>query len=238
MAIRLRSVDGVRVALCAAETSAQPDDTYLDDNDHYALAAKFSRDWRGRYNDVEYPDEWSAMNTQVNDGTFRLSNRSRDRLEGVHPHLVGVIHHAIHLTQVDFTVLEGVRSVERQRQLVAKGASRTMLSRHLSGHAVDLGAWIAGNVSWDWGFYYEIAAAMREAAMGAGVPLEWGGVWDREMTSLTQSGRTMKDEVAVYVKRFKQRHKRNPERSPLLDGVHFQLPSKHYPASIDVSSDA
>lgn len=64
MAIRLRTVEGIRVALCAAETVPQSDDIYLDDADHYALAAKFSKDWAGQIAGWEYPEEWAAMKTQ------------------------------------------------------------------------------------------------------------------------------------------------------------------------------
>jgi hypothetical protein len=64
MSIRIRTVDGVRVALCAYETDAMPGDVYLDDNDHYALAAKFRLDWVGQVNDIRYPVEWLAMETQ------------------------------------------------------------------------------------------------------------------------------------------------------------------------------
>lgn len=64
MAIRLRTVNGVRVALCAAETDEQPGDVYLDDGEHYALAAKFRRDWYGQVNDFPYPEVWAAMDTQ------------------------------------------------------------------------------------------------------------------------------------------------------------------------------
>lgn len=64
MAIRLRTVGDVRVALCAVEADPMPDDVYLDDADHHALTAKFARDWHGRGFDVEYPDEWTAMDTQ------------------------------------------------------------------------------------------------------------------------------------------------------------------------------
>lgn len=64
MAIRLRTVNGMRVALCAAETDAEPGDLYLDDGDHYALAAKFSRDWAGQVAGWAYPEEWAAMDTQ------------------------------------------------------------------------------------------------------------------------------------------------------------------------------
>jgi len=108
---------------------------------------------------------------------YRLGLRSRARLRGVHPDLVRVVTRAIEITDVDFTVLEGVRSLSRQRQLVAQGASKTMRSRHLTGHAVDLGAWVGGKVRWDWPLYYKIEAAMKQAAKELGIPIEWGGDW-------------------------------------------------------------
>ena len=64
MAIRLRTVDGVRVALCAFETDPMPGDVYLHDGEHYALAAKFRRDWFGQVNNFPYPEEWAVMDTQ------------------------------------------------------------------------------------------------------------------------------------------------------------------------------
>jgi len=108
---------------------------------------------------------------------FTLGSRSRQRLEGVHPDLVRVVERAIGITTVDFTVLEGRRTPERQRQLVAAGASQTMNSRHLTGHAVDLGAWVNNQVRWDWPLYYRIADAMKAAAQAEDVPIEWGGDW-------------------------------------------------------------
>lgn len=109
--------------------------------------------------------------------TFRLGKRSRSRLGGVHPDLVKVVERAIELTSVDFTVLEGRRSRERQRKLYESGASQTLNSRHLTGHAVDLGAYVDDRVSWDWPLYYKIADAMKEAARELKVPVEWGGDW-------------------------------------------------------------
>jgi peptidoglycan L-alanyl-D-glutamate endopeptidase CwlK len=101
---------------------------------------------------------------------------------GVHPDLVKVVERAIRLTAVDFAVLEGVRDPARQKALVEIGASQTLNSRHLRGadgfaKAVDLGAWVGGEVRWDWPLYHKIAAAMKEAARQVGVPIEWGGDW-------------------------------------------------------------
>ena len=108
---------------------------------------------------------------------FSLGARSVKKLEGVHPDLVKVVKRAIEITEVDFTVLEGLRTLARQKQLLASGATKTLKSRHLTGHAVDLGAYAAGQVRWDWPLYYKIANAMKAAAKELGIPVEWGGDW-------------------------------------------------------------
>jgi peptidoglycan L-alanyl-D-glutamate endopeptidase CwlK len=108
---------------------------------------------------------------------YSLGVRSKARLKGVHPDLVKVVEKAIQLTTVDFTVLEGVRDPIRQKKLVESGASQTMNSRHLTGHAVDLGAWVDDQVDWSWPLYHKINAAMQEASKMVGVPIEWGGNW-------------------------------------------------------------
>lgn len=109
--------------------------------------------------------------------TFSLSQKSKDRLGGVHPDLVKVVNRAIEITTCDFAILEGVRSLARQEQLVKAGASQTMKSRHLTGHAVDLGAYVNGSVRWDWPLYNQLADAMKKAAAEMRVPIEWGGDW-------------------------------------------------------------
>lgn len=109
--------------------------------------------------------------------TFLLSARSVDRLKGVHPDLQKVVLLAITLTEVDFGVTEGIRTIERQRELVAKGASQTMKSRHITGHAVDLAAFVGGEVRWDWPLYSKLAYAMKTAAFKLKVPIVWGGDW-------------------------------------------------------------
>lgn len=108
---------------------------------------------------------------------FLLSKKSLDRLSGVHPDLVRVVQRAIEVSEVDFAVLEGVRSKAKQSQLLAAGASQTLKSRHLTGHAVDLGAVVGGSVRWDWPLYYKVADAMLKAAAELGVHIEWGGMW-------------------------------------------------------------
>ena len=111
--------------------------------------------------------------------SFRLSQRSRAALLGVHPDLVAVVEAAIELTPVDFMVTEGLRTAARQAELVRAGASRTLNSRHLTGHAVDVAAWVDGQVRWDWPLYPRIAEAFKAAAKGRGVRLIWGGDWPR-----------------------------------------------------------
>lgn len=108
---------------------------------------------------------------------FKLSKRSLDNLACVHVDLVRVVKRAIEITDIDFVVIEGWRDEAKQRKLVAAGASQTMNSRHLTGHAVDLAAWAAGQVRWDWPLYAQIADAMLSAARELNVPIVWGGSW-------------------------------------------------------------
>lgn len=108
---------------------------------------------------------------------FILSKRSLENLKGVHPDLVSVVKEALKLTQVDFCVTEGLRSIERQKELLKSGATKTINSRHLTGHAVDLAAYVNNSISWDWVFYEKISHSMKEAAQKLGISIEWGGDW-------------------------------------------------------------
>ena len=132
---------------------------------------------------------------------FKLSARDTLRLKGVHPDLVRVVVMASELSSLEFTVIQGVRTHSEQVQNVARGASKTMKSRHLPESnacnmscAVDLAPVIGGKVRWDWPLYSKLAPIMKEAAAKVGVPIEWGGDW----------------------RSFK-------------DGPHFQLPASKYP---------
>ncbi len=110
--------------------------------------------------------------------SFKLSRRSLSNLKNVHPDLVKTVQRAIEITPVDFVVTEGLRSVNRQKELYAAGATWTMNSRHLTGHAVDLAAWV-GEVRWDWSLYDRIAFAMKQAAEELDIDLVWGGDWKK-----------------------------------------------------------
>lgn len=108
----------------------------------------------------------------------KWSARSLKNLEGIHPDLRRVMDRALQESVLDFTVIEGLRTVARQKQLVASGASMTMHSRHLTGHAVDvvpIGP--NGKAAFDWPLYHQLAPAIKEAAAKEGVPLIWGGDW-------------------------------------------------------------
>jgi peptidoglycan LD-endopeptidase CwlK len=109
--------------------------------------------------------------------SFRLSIRSRTRLTGVHPELVRLVEAAIAVSPVDFMITEGLRSPARQAALVKAGASRTLKSRHLTGHAVDVAALVDGAVRWDWPLYGRVAEAFKAQARRLDIPIVWGGDW-------------------------------------------------------------
>lgn len=106
-----------------------------------------------------------------------LNKKSIDRLSGVHADLVAVVKLAIELSDIDFQVIEGVRSKARQEQLFKAGASQTLNSRHLTGHAVDLAALVNDSIRWDWPLYFKIADAMKKAAAQLKIKIVWGGDW-------------------------------------------------------------
>jgi len=142
--------------------------------------------------------------------SITLSQRSILRLEDVHPDLVRVVHRAADMSSLDFMVLEGRRMMDRQKQLLAQGATRTLNSRHLTGHAVDLAPMIGGSVSWDWPLYHRLADVMREASLHENVPIRWGGTW--KLLSAIQGPVTAK----ILSRSFP-------------DGPHFELPRASYP---------
>lgn len=104
-----------------------------------------------------------------------LTDRDRKRLKGVHPDLVRVVQSAADRTPL--TVIEGLRTAERQKQMVAQGSSQTYSSRHITGHAVDLAPLVDGAPSWDWGYFHIMAPIVLETATILRIPVRWGGNW-------------------------------------------------------------
>lgn len=100
-------------------------------------------------------------------------------MKGVHPLLATLITDCMASSPVAFMVTEGLRTPERQAALVKAGASRTLNSRHLTGHAVDIAALIDGRVRWDWPLYPRIAAHIKALAAARGIALIWGGDWPK-----------------------------------------------------------
>lgn len=116
--------------------------------------------------------------------TAKLSVRSEKNLVGVHPDLVRVVRAANALTGEGttipgFIVTEGLRTKDRQSALVRAGASWTMNSRHLTGHAVDLAVWVESekDIRWEWRLYDSLSKIVLRAAQDEAVPITWGGSW-------------------------------------------------------------
>jgi len=148
---------------------------------------------------------------------YKLSQRSLDRMDGIDERLQAVVRHAITATKTDFGVICGMRTLEEQRALVEKGASQTMKSKHLDGHAVDLMAYIGSRGSWELNLYDDIADAMAEAAREVDVPIRWGAAWN--IPNIAQfDGGTMEDAMNSYID-----ERRSQNRRPFIDGPHFEL---------------
>ena len=147
---------------------------------------------------------------------FKLSQKSLDKLITVEPQLQSVVRRAFELTKVDFGVIEGIRTVERQKELVAKGASKTTKSKHIEGRAVDLMAYIDGRGCWELNVYDDIADAMKQAAIEADVGLVWGAAWN--VDDIREWEGSMEEAMNYYIDT-----RREQGRRPFIDAPHFQL---------------
>jgi peptidoglycan LD-endopeptidase CwlK len=153
---------------------------------------------------------------------FKLSRRSLDRLEGIDDRLQAVIKMAITMTKTDFGVVQGMRTIEQQKELVDKGASQTMKSKHLEGKAFDIMAYINGRASWELSVYDDLADAIKEAAIQLNVPICWGAAWGTPEMSYPMDIRkwegTMEEAMNAYIDL-----RRSQGRRPFIDGPHFEL---------------
>ena len=153
--------------------------------------------------------------------SFRLSQRSMDKLEGVHPAMTGVVERAIQITDVDFGVTQGIRTLDEQKANVAAGRSQTMKSKHLLqedgfSHAVDVVAYVGPNVSWELNLYDNIWDAFKQAAEETGAAIKWGAAWSEgDIRSYPGSA---EDAMMAYVDL-----RRSQGRRPFIDAPHFEL---------------
>lgn len=147
---------------------------------------------------------------------FTLSDRSKSRLEGLEPKLIAVTELAIDYTKIDFGVTCGLRTVAEQQELVDSGASQTMNSKHITGHAVDVVAYVGPRITWELNVYDDIAEAFKTAAMELDVTLRWGAAW--HIADIREWGGTMEDAMNSYTDLRRRQGKR-----PFIDAPHFEL---------------
>ena len=148
---------------------------------------------------------------------FTLSQRSLGRLDGVKNELHSVVTTAIGLTNVDFGVTCGLRDLKTQEDLVARGASQSLKSKHLTGDAVDVVAYIGGNrISWELNLYDDIADAFKEASVREGVGIRWGASW--HIPDLRDWEGTAEEAMMAYIDL-----RRSQGRRPFIDAPHFEL---------------
>ena len=149
--------------------------------------------------------------------TFKLSDRSLANLQGVDDRLVIVVKRAIEITKVDFGVIEGLRTPERQRELFDKGASQIREGgTHVLGRAVDLMAYIGPRASWELNLYDDIADAMKQAAIENNVAIRWGAAWT--VSNICKWPGTMEAAMNCYID-----ERRSEGRRPFIDAPHFEL---------------
>jgi peptidoglycan L-alanyl-D-glutamate endopeptidase CwlK len=141
---------------------------------------------------------------------YTFSKKSKSKLKGVHPDLVAIANYAIEHTEYDFSILEGVRSVSRQKELVSTGKSQTMNSRHITGHAIDI---VPYPVSWEWDDFYPVCDVFLKASRELNIPLRWGGNW--KVNDLRKWRGTSKLLHSKY-------------RGSFPDAPHFELPRRFY----------
>ena len=153
--------------------------------------------------------------------SYTLSTRSLERLNGVNESLVNIVKASIKTTKIDFGVTCGLRTKSEQAELVKKGASQTMNSRHLpqestgTSHAVDLVAYISGRVSWELNLYDDIADAMKDAAIKEGKSIRWGAAWHKPLNEWDGSAEDLMNQYIDL--------RRSEGRRPFIDAPHFEL---------------
>ena len=146
----------------------------------------------------------------------KFSNKSKQLLKGVHPNLIKVMERAIEITEQDFSIICGVRTLETQRNLVKQGKSKTMKSKHLVqvdgySHAVDV---VPYPIDWNLENFYPIAEAVRKASKELNINVRWGGAW----ITLNLTEKTIGELVKEY-----SEARRKSGNKVFIDAPHFEL---------------
>lgn len=108
---------------------------------------------------------------------YKFGTKSTERLSTVHPDLQKLFKAVISTSPYDFSITEGVRTIERQKELVEAGKSTTMNSRHLKGNAVDIAVFVDGKLTWDFKYYKQVSEHIKATAKLLDIPIIWGGDW-------------------------------------------------------------
>lgn len=106
-----------------------------------------------------------------------LPAASEKELAGVNVRLADFIRQLSIICPHPFVVTEGVRTKQRQRELVKSGASKTLNSPHLVGRAVDIAPQVSGGISWEWKHFTPIIECAKAHAVATGLPLTFGYDW-------------------------------------------------------------
>ena len=152
-----------------------------------------------------------------------LNESSQRKLQPISPLLRKVVERAAEITTQPFLVIEGLRTIERQRELYAQGKTQTLKSNHLTGNAVDIVPLVNNEISWDWEYFYPIADAMDIAADELGVPLVWGSAWN---------GTTNEWDDPKMAQESYKKLRRSQGKNIFLDGPHWELVN-NYSSSVN-----
>lgn len=147
---------------------------------------------------------------------YKFSRRSAREMKGVKRPLIDVCYRAIEVTTIDFGIIDGLRTEEEQAELLRSGATQTMKSKHLTGDAVDVLAYVGSRGSWELELYFAIAEAMAQAAKELNIPIRWGGAWHCD--NIAEYTGSMEELLYEYVE-----FRRSQGQRPFIDAGHFEL---------------
>ena len=106
----------------------------------------------------------------------KFGKRSKQRLRGVDTRLVNVLNELVKI--MDVTIIEGLRSKQRQEILLKEGKTKTKFSKHIEGKAVDLAPY---PIDWeDRDRFHYMGGMIRGIAKQLNINVRWGGDWDSD----------------------------------------------------------